>query len=64
MCDNAFFKDFIYFQSEGKGGEREGEKQQLVVSWDMYPEQESYQRPFTLWYDIQPTDPHQSGQER
>ena len=27
----------------------------------VYPDQELNQHPFALWYDVQPTEPHQSG---
>ena len=32
-----FFEDFIYFQREGKGAEREGERHQCVVASHVPP---------------------------
>ena len=76
---NSFLKDFIYlFLERGRGGEREGEKQQcgnmvashtlptgdLACNPGMCPDWESNKRPFGLQADTQSTEPHQPGQKR
>ena len=67
-----FFKIYIYFQREGKGG-REGEKYQCVVSSHVSPTEdlarnlgmcpgwESNQQPPGLKVGAQSAEPHQPG---
>ena len=70
---------FIFFKERGREGEREGKTNvqgkdrsvalhtpphgDLASNPGMCPDQESNLRPFTLQNDVQPTEPHQSGQE-
>ena len=66
-----FFLRFIYFQTEGKGGKKEGEKHQCVVASHkpptgglacnpgMCPDWELNLRSFGLQTGAQSTEPHQ-----
>ena len=74
MCDlrKFFLRDFIYlFLERGWEGEREGEKQQCVVSshapllgtWPAILDWELNQWPFGFQARTQSTEPHQPGQE-